>query len=372
MKLKIKILLALTFALLITIAGCNSNQPIKIGVVGTMTGPSADLAINGRRGIELAVEEINASGGINGRMIELVIKDSLNDTEVANSIVDEFVDENIELVIGDFTSTLTGSILDKINNENILYLSPSASADMFLGKDDNLIRFTSTTSNQASAIVRQANMNQRKKLLVFKDETNKGLVDSICASLEENSDGIELFKQVYYNGMQTIEPDIILNALEESEGKIDQIILLSNATSAPQIIRIIRDNGYNTDICVSSWANMPDFYRLVGDYAEGITILGLIDTTSTKKDYVDFSNKFNNYYGSDPTFVSVFAYDTMMTLYQAILDSKSTKANTIKETIIDTSIVYGLQSTFNIDEFGDCSRDYLIYKIKDGEAVLVE
>ena len=64
----------------------------------------------GSGGQKIAVEEINKNGGINGRPVELVIKDSVNDIEVSKDILNSFVKDGIGLVVGDFISSLTEGI----------------------------------------------------------------------------------------------------------------------------------------------------------------------------------------------------------------------------------------------------------------------
>ena len=67
--------------------GCErSKPPIKIGLAGGLTGRHADLGINGRNGALYAVDEINRSGGINGRTVELISKDDKQDPDVARQV----------------------------------------------------------------------------------------------------------------------------------------------------------------------------------------------------------------------------------------------------------------------------------------------
>ena len=108
MKKRRIVVLILLLMLIFSLTSCSvfNKKPIQIGFVGTLQGPTADLALNGRRGVEIAIDEINADGGIDGRPVVLVVKDSINDVMVSKDIVADFVEEGIELVIGEYFSSL--------------------------------------------------------------------------------------------------------------------------------------------------------------------------------------------------------------------------------------------------------------------------
>lgn len=56
----------LLLSMTLILSGCQTNRILEIGFIGTMTGPGSDLSVSGRRGAELAIQEVNSSGGING------------------------------------------------------------------------------------------------------------------------------------------------------------------------------------------------------------------------------------------------------------------------------------------------------------------
>jgi len=160
--------------------GCNYQlEPIKIGVVGTMSGIDSDLSVSGRRGVELAVEEFNNSGGLNGRKVEIVVKDDKNDVNQALRVDNEFIDKNIPVVIGHYTSGMMVESMDYLRTRDILFLSPTISADSLSGIDDNFIRFIATTKEQAVVLTNLANKNNHKKFAIIYDLSNKGFNENL-------------------------------------------------------------------------------------------------------------------------------------------------------------------------------------------------
>ena len=70
-----KMSLLLSILVMLVLTSCTRQQPITIGFVASLTGSTSELGVNGRNGLMIAVEEINAAGGINGRSVEVVVKD---------------------------------------------------------------------------------------------------------------------------------------------------------------------------------------------------------------------------------------------------------------------------------------------------------
>lgn len=182
-KTTLLILFAFVISSFIYLQGCNqNNEVIKIGVVGTMSGINSDLSVSGRRGVELAVDEFNEAGGLNGKKIELVVKDDMNDATTALKIDKEFISENIPVVIGHYTSGMMVNSMAYLKDQDILFLSPTISADSLSGINDNFIRFIATTREQAVILADTANQHQHKKFAIIYNVENTGFNEVFFAN----------------------------------------------------------------------------------------------------------------------------------------------------------------------------------------------
>jgi len=224
------ILCILAMTVLLSLTACGNKEPIHIGIVGTMSGSGSDLAVTGRRGAELAVKEINEDGGIDGRMIELVIKDDKNDPEVAKSLVDAFIDEDIQLVIGHYTSGMMTAVVDKVNRANILYLGPTVSADELSGRDDHFLRFIASTGEQAKVLTSIAKDFNHKKFIIVVDEKNAGFNTALYNNFVEDLAvvGGDVLSTHYYTDLSREVLDEIcdVSCAIDSDG----IFIISNAS----------------------------------------------------------------------------------------------------------------------------------------------
>ena len=376
MKKKSTLAMLILLVLAVLISGCSSTSsgPIRIGLVGTLQGATADLAINGKRGAEIAVSDINRNGGINGRLVELDIRDSLNDKKVAQDILQSFVNDGVKLVIGDFVSSLTQGILDSLNDNDMLYISPTAASEPLVGLDDHLIRMNMAADGQVHSLIRLTEINNDKQILVFKDSNNASFSNSIGDGFKKQIESVggSVIAEIEYNGGLTIASDTVVEAIDNYGGQVSGVLLISDAVNAALITKAIRGAGSEVNIYLSRWGNTPDFYSMAGDDSEGIYTLNVFDDESDSVAYTNFIAEFLESYGSEPGFSAGLAYEAVMILAEAIEETKGTQPSKIKNYIIETGEFQGLQETLKIDQYGDCAREDVLCIVHNGKAIKVQ
>jgi branched-chain amino acid transport system substrate-binding protein len=197
-KSMLKILFVFIIYMLILFACSSQKDAIAVGVIGNMTGEGSDLAVSGRRGIEIAVDEFNELGKVS---IELIIKDDKNDPEIALLKDKEFVKEDVRFVIGHYTSELQLKTIDYINRQDVLFLGPTVSSDALTGMDDNFIRFIASTREQAVVLSKVAKENEHKKFAIFRDENNKAFNEPLSSNFNNllTRDGGEVLLELQYD-----------------------------------------------------------------------------------------------------------------------------------------------------------------------------
>ena len=253
-------------------------------------------------------------------------------------------------------------------------MSPTVSADQFIGLDDNLIRFNTASSKQVDAIIKQATINQDKTFIVFKDSDNADYAFGISAAFKMllESSGGKVLEEITYSGTQAITESEILSAFETDSDKIQGVMLASDAVNAAIIINSIKKAGYDVNIYTTMWTNTPELFNMTGSNLDGVHMINLMNVDSKAEAYLSFAEKFESYYGEKPPFSAISSYETMMTLPDAIKETKSTNPQKIKNYITQTKDFKGLQYDFEIDAYGDCSREYILGVVKNGTFVAIE
>lgn len=137
---------------------------MKIGFMAGLSGRVADLGVSGRNGLILAIEQKNGSGGINGKPLELIVRDDRQDSQRARSSVKELLDDGVELIIGPMTSSMAMSVVKLVNNSDAYLLSPTVTTTDLLNIDDHFLRVISSTKEYGnkSATYQYQNIGSRK------------------------------------------------------------------------------------------------------------------------------------------------------------------------------------------------------------------
>ena len=158
--------------------GCE-RKPVRIGFVGGISGRVADLGVGGRNGALLAIEERNASGGINGRPIELIIRDDEQNPETARKVTRELVEQNVEAIIGPMTSSMALAIVPIINRARLVTISPTVTTTELSGLDDYFLRVLPDTHTYApkSAHFHFEKSGLRRAALIY-DTGNRSYTES--------------------------------------------------------------------------------------------------------------------------------------------------------------------------------------------------
>ncbi|HLJ63615.1 MAG TPA: ABC transporter substrate-binding protein [Stellaceae bacterium] len=137
------------------IVKARGEVPLRIGMVDPLTGAYAAPAINEVTGAKLAVDEINAAGGILGRPIELLVEDSANDVGTGLQKTRKLIDrDDVKFLIGDVNSGIAQAIAKVTNEKGILHIVSGGHTDPITGTDCkwNVYRVCNTTSMETNSI----------------------------------------------------------------------------------------------------------------------------------------------------------------------------------------------------------------------------
>lgn len=151
--------LALASALVVSLAACGSDSSdsgnadattFKIGGIGPTTGDNAIYGTAVENGIQLAVDEINADGGINGYQIEYQFEDDQGDSEKSVNAYNTLKDWGMQMLVGTVTSTPCTAVVEETQGDNMFQLTPSATAVESI-QYDNAFRMCFSDPNQGKA-----------------------------------------------------------------------------------------------------------------------------------------------------------------------------------------------------------------------------
>ncbi|WP_373483212.1 ABC transporter substrate-binding protein [Acetobacterium sp.] len=364
-----KIILGLVLLILIilTLTSCIQQKPVTIGFVASLTGSTSELGVNGRNGLMMAVEEINAGGGINGRLVEVVVKDDKNDPENGLAVDQALYEDGISFIIGHMTSSMAKTSLPFVNENKLLMISPTMSSYELANQDDHFITVVSSNDIEAAFIAGRILENGGKNVAVIYESKNRAYTETIkdfLASELSGNGGKVIYEEAFLSGANPAYLEIsdrVLNA------KPDSIVILASSFDSAMFCQQFYKSGNQEPIYLSLWAMNNDLILQGGDSVEDVYIPSLLDTESERPEYLAFKNVFLKKYSAEPTFAATYSYESAMILFDSLKKTNSYDPEIIKAAIIEKSVFEGLQDDINIDEWGDASRTLYLYRIKDGQ-----
>jgi branched-chain amino acid transport system substrate-binding protein len=361
----------LLISCLVILSACQKNEPLRIGFVGGLTGKVADLGVAGRNGVQLAVEQRNAAGGINGRPVELVVRDDEQNPETARRVVGELISQNIELIVGPMTSSMALAVMPQVNASKSILLSPTVTTTDLSGKDDNFLRVTGTTSGYAakSAHFQFEKLGIRTVAAIY-DSTNKAYTESwlndfrtVFSALGGN---IILIKPFASSKDSLFHP----LAKELLAAKADSVLIISNSVDSALICQQLRKLAPKQRIAMSEWASTERFSELAGTAAEGVVLSHFFDRNDTSQHFKEFLTAYRARFNQEPGFAGVAGYDAGLVALEAF--TLRSKGAGIKDTIIARKSFPGVQAPLNIDRFGDSDRKSFVSVIKGSQYITGE
>ena len=274
---------------LILVFSCQKSEPIRLGFIGGLSGRVADLGVAGRNGVQLAVEQRNAAGGINGRPVELVVRDDEQNPETARRVVGELISQNIELIIGPMTSSMAMAVVPQVNASQSILLSPTVTTTDLGGKDDNFLRVMSVTTEYASKSARyQFEKLGIRTVAALYDIGNASYTESWLKDFRsafEKLGGRVILVRNFTSGKDTVFGPLVQELLS---AKVDSVVIISNAVDSALICQQVRKLAPGQRIALSEWASTERFVELAGTAAEGVIVAQFLDRNDTSPRYRDF------------------------------------------------------------------------------------
>lgn len=358
------------FTSLLLTLGCKNSEPIKIGFSSGLTGRMADLGIYGRNGTMLAVEEANQQGGINGRPVELLIRDDKHDPEIANQVDQQLIDEGVVAIIGHMTSSMSVAVQPLINKNSILLFSPTTATNKLTGLDDNFIRVMPPNKTTISSLANYV-MDERKvrRTVVVYDDQNRAFSKEWADLFEEHAAAKNLFAASipFAPG-----PGLSFEKLHQQiiSHTPDGVLIVAAALDAAMICQQIRKAKGDLPLFTTMWSMSDDFLQHGGTSTEGVTFINWFDPDHPSAASIDFRKRYTDRFGRKPTFASHFAYETAAILLNALHNSDTT--GQLKNTILQKGSFDGTQGKIHIDRYGDAERPLFLMTVSNGKFKRIE
>lgn len=345
---------------------CKTSKEVKIGFSGSLTGLSSELGTAARNGFLLAIDEINESGYLDGVKLVPVIKDDKSDPKEALNAGREFSKEDVHLLVGFMTSNMTDSVITLMEDEGLLFISPTMSTINLSDKDDNFFRVVSAHDEQAYLLNDLLEFKAIDSVAILYDSSNAPYTVPIYNLFKDtylgNSGNV-----LYEDSFETsdLDPSQVADEIIRSSSK--GVVVIANSIDSSKILQQLRKKGSDIPAFLAGWAMTNDLISHGGQSVEGAYVASAFESDNQSPKYLKFIEDYESRYKESPSFSSSFAYECVYVLADAIKESGSSDPEDIKSSIVQLKTFKGLQSDFTINEYGDPERQTFMFQVKDGQ-----
>ena len=354
-----------------TTAAAEGTGTVKIGMSGPLTGGASAYGLAVKAGMEVAVEEINAKGGL---QIEFNAQDDEADGEKAVSAYNVLKDWGMQVMAGQVTTGSALAVAPESAADNMFNLTPSASAEALATSGDNIFQMCFTDPNQgASAAELVSTKYTGSKVGIIydsSDDYSTGLYNGFKAKAAEL--GVEIVATTSYTADN--KADLSTQVTQCQDAGADLVFLPIYYTEASQILTTANKTGYEPIFFgCDGMDGILDVEGFDTSLAEGLMLLTPFAADAQDEKTQAFVSAYVAAYGETPNQFAADAYDVIYSMYQAVLETGVTgdmDASEICEQLKTgyTSMTFdGLTGTgMTWDASGAVSKDPKAVVIKDG------
>jgi branched-chain amino acid transport system substrate-binding protein len=374
-----------TFASLLLVAAmsaAHAQETIKIGGLLETSGPIASLGQPGLDGAMLAVEQINAKGGIGGKKLELVNLNTEGDNTKAVTAAKRLLEQNdVVALVGPMNSGSSYAIIDTVQKASTAMISNGGSRGIVLPPQDKKWIFLSPLTDVLVQSVMMADMKRRGVKNVALLNADSPFGTSGREQLEKNaaSFGITIVaQQAYGNDDKDMTPQLT----KIRSANPDAVVIWATGPGQAIGVKNYRQLGLTVPLYLSHAANDFNFLRLAGGAADDILIPSskiyvidsLKETDPQKIGLSSFVRDYQAKYGKPPATFAGNAYDAVNMIAEAIRKVGPDRAK-IRDALEGLKDHVGVTAVYSYgadDHFGAKSDSVVLLTVKDGKFALAQ
>ncbi|MDU6624088.1 MAG: ABC transporter substrate-binding protein [Bifidobacterium longum] len=347
-----------------------SGDSITIGTVTTNSGTAAAYGEAEIKGFELAVSEINAKGGINGKKVKLESMDDKGDaTEASNAYNKLAGDNNVLAVAGPTISATTAAVAPLADQSKLVTIAPAATSDS-IETGNYLFRTCFKDSYQGEVAARFAAENLKvKKVAVLYgtgDPYSSGVGEAFAKAAEKL--GLEVVDKESSSSADDTEYSAQLQKIQASGAEL-LYAPYYYSVAGPYIIPQARSVGFE------GYVMGPDGYdglKLTGDKSQYnktyyTTHYSADDNTNTKVQ--DFIKSYKSKNNAEPNTFAALGYDTIYMIKQAIEKAGKNATREDVRNAVAGMTFDGVTGKFTMDKSGSPTKSVIVLEMKDGKPV---
>jgi branched-chain amino acid transport system substrate-binding protein len=349
------------------------SDTIKIGHIAPMTGAIAAYGTAVANGVDLAVSEINANGGLLGKQVEVILKDNQFDVAETVSAFNALLGEDVVAIIGAVASSRTSAITGLANDEGIVLITATSTADSITTEDDYVFRACFKDSFQGemcAAFAAAQGWTKAAILYATGDTYSSGLRDAFVAAAPNY--GIEIVAEQSTSDTMAVDFSSQMATIAASGAQV-LFAPYYYDTVGPKIIPQAREAGFDGAIVGADGFDGTQDYA-VGDLAayHDVYFTNHYSPEDPSEKVQTFIANYTAAYGAESlNALAALAYDAMYMVAQAIETAGTTDRAAIRDAMVGMHFV-GVTGDMTLDETGTPAKSVAILTFVEQDGKLVQ
>ena len=385
-KSKREFLMLAALSCLALFCGCNNNntsstgggesgsgEVIKVGEFASLTGKEATFGVSSHEGTLLAVEELNAAGGVLGKKIKLITEDDLSKAGEAATVVNKLIArDGVVAVLGEVASSRSLEAAPICQQNKIPMISPSSTNPKVTETGDYIFRVCFIDPFQGTVMANfAAHTLKAKKVAVFTDvksDYSKGLAQYFKAGFTKA--GGQIVAELDFNGG---DKDFKGQLTAIKSATPDAVFVPGYYTDAALICIQAKQLGLNVPLFGGDGWESDQLVRIGQEAVEGnyfsTHYAPDVATEKSKKFVADYQKRFN---GKLPDAMAALGYDSALILADAMKRAGSADPVKVRDALAATKDFEGATGKTTINEKRDATKSAVILQVKNGKFKFVE
>jgi len=375
MKKKSLVLLVVAAMMFTLVAGCGGGggkttdkDDILIASANPMTGDSAQFGDMKVKAIQLAIEEVNAQGGIDGRKVKLEVGDDTGNPKEAPNVAQKIAaNDKILAVIGHWNSSCTLAARGIYEAAGIPVITDSVNKAITDGQAPHVFRISLTDTAQAQQLAKYAydKMGARKAAVLYTaNDFGVGLNQDFSAKFKELGGTITNSETFFEGQSKDFSPQLT----KIKQGNPDLLFIAGYYTETALIAQQAKNAGLKVPMMGTDGISSEQLVKLGGDAVEGIKFTGFFHPDVEFPGTKEFTDAFVKKYNQEPDTYAALAYDSAKMIIEAIKVNGATRDGIYKY-LQEVQDFPGVAGPVSFDKTGENSRAIIILTVKDGKIV---
>lgn len=350
----------------------DSGGAIKVGVYGDLSGQTSSFGESTRDGVKMAVEEINAAGGINGRKIEVVVEDDQGQPQQASTVVTKLINQDkVVAIIGEVASSNSLAAAPRAQEAKVPMITPSSTNPKVTQVGDYIFRVCFTDDFQGAVAAKFAtNTLKAKKAAIlgdFNSDYSKGMTQYFVQ--EFTGSGGQIVAQQSYTQTDADFKGQLTNIRSAAP---DVIFVPGYYGQVGVIAKQAKELGINAPLLGGDGWDSPKLFELGGTALNGAYMVNHYSTDDPAPAVQKFVAAYKAKYGAVPDAIAALGYDAMNVLADSIKRAGTTESARLRDAIAGTKGFAGVTGSININESRDAVKPAVVFELRDKKLVYKE